>query len=159
MVSDGDQLYNDAVLEDIPELANISETDDFKKVLAWKWTDDVKIKTHFWLMSHYIYHWSVISESYTKALASIPFIMSWDDHELFNGFGSWPDFLQASDFFMGYKGLAETWYLIFQHHSTPELLMEDLKWNVEADSGSGSGGLNWFSMLDSYTAILLPDLR
>ena len=127
------------------------------KVLAFKWTDEVKNKTHNWLMSHYIYHWSVISESYTKALASVPFIMSWDDHEIFNGFGSWPDFLQASEFFSGYKSMARTWYLIFQHHSGPDagaLLMDDLVWN-----NNKSNGFNWFSMIDPYTAILLPDLR
>ena len=58
-------------------------------------------------MSHYIYHWSVISESYTKALATIPFIMSWDDHEIFNGFGSWPDFLQNSEFVTGSMSIGE----------------------------------------------------
>lgn len=137
--------------------AQVSGTDDYKKVLAFKWNDDVSNRTHFWLMSHYIYHWTVISESYTKALATIPFVMSWDDHEFFNGFGSWPDFLQSSDFFTGYKAIAKTWYLIFQQHSgvTNDLLMEDLRWNLAA----GSGGLSWFSMLDPYTAILLPDLR
>lgn len=158
MISDGDQLYNDAVLEDIPELAALKQASNASSVLAFNWTQAVTDKTHYWLMSHYIYHWSVISESYTKALASIPFAMSWDDHELFNGFGSWPDFLQKSNFFTGFKEIARSWYLLFQHHSqssAPELMMADLRWNVE----NGLGGYHWFSVLDPYTAVILPDLR
>jgi len=75
------QLYNDAVLEDIPEFASLKDGNSTSTVLSFLWTDAVKNKAHYWLMSHYIYHWSVISESYTKALSNIPFVMSWDDHE------------------------------------------------------------------------------
>ena len=77
--------------------------------------------------------------------------------QIFNGFGSWPDFLQQSSFFKGYMDIATTWYMIFQQHSlpTPELIMKDLKWNMD----NKLGGFHWVSMLDPYTLVALPDLR
>lgn len=46
---------------------------------------------------HYCEHFS--TPEWAAALASIPFHFSWDDHDIFDGWGSYPDYLQKSAVF------------------------------------------------------------
>jgi hypothetical protein len=49
-------------------------------------------------------------------------IFVWDDHEIFDGFGSYPPELQNCPTFQGAYHQARWTYLLFQHHVTTEYL-------------------------------------
>jgi PhoD related phosphatase len=42
----------------------------------------------------------------------------WDDHDIYDGFGSYPSKLQQSPVFQGLFAIAKRFYLLFQHHTT-----------------------------------------
>ena len=55
-----------------------------------------------------------------KALGSIPSLMMWDDHDIFDGAGSYPSIINESSVIMGLFETAQKMRLLFQHHTTPE---------------------------------------
>lgn len=44
--------------------------------------------------------------------------MTWDDHDIFDGWGSYPDTLQNCPVFQGCYQAARRFYLLFQQHTT-----------------------------------------
>ena len=44
--------------------------------------------------------------------------MTWDDHDIFDGWGSYPDGLQNCPVFQGCYQAAKRFYLLFQQHTT-----------------------------------------
>jgi phosphodiesterase/alkaline phosphatase D-like protein len=46
---------------------------------------------------HYMHHFA--DPPFAAALAQIPFVFSWDDHDIFDGWGSYPEYLQQSAVF------------------------------------------------------------
>lgn len=42
----------------------------------------------------------------------------WDDHDIFDGWGSYPERLQLCPMFKGLFSVARRFYLLFQHHTT-----------------------------------------
>ena len=55
--------------------------------------------THFYF-THYRQHWS--SRHLSDALACIPQVMMWDDHDIFDGWGSYPHALLTCSVFQGH---------------------------------------------------------
>jgi phosphodiesterase/alkaline phosphatase D-like protein len=110
----GDQLYADSIWTAVPELqvwnalprkdkiARVANTtmrpqiDKFyDKLYQTRWTDP-----HMSLM-----------------LASIPSVMMWDDHDIFDGWGSFPDDLLESEVFQYIFGCAKKYFEMFQIRS------------------------------------------
>lgn len=60
-----------------------------------------------------------------EAFASIPSVMIWDDHDIFDGWGSYPDDLLFSSVFQGIYQVACRFYLLFQHHTTYQRAIEN----------------------------------
>ena len=54
--------------------------------------------THFYF-THYRQHWC--SSHLAEALACIPQVMMWDDHDIFDGWGSYPHALLTCSVFQG----------------------------------------------------------
>jgi hypothetical protein len=50
--------------------------------------------------------------------------MTWDDHDIFDGYGSYPRRLQTCAVFRGLAGVARRFFLLFQQHTTVELAAE-----------------------------------
>jgi hypothetical protein len=55
------------------------------------------------------------------AMARIPHVFVPDDHDFFDGIGSYPDHLNNCPVFQGIAKVATRQFLLFQHHATPEL--------------------------------------
>lgn len=69
---------------------------------------------------------------FADALATIPQVMLWDDHDIFDGWGSYPTELQTCPVFKGIYFVARKFYLLFQCHATED--------NVRQLNGVSSGG-------------------
>lgn len=51
--------------------------------------------------------------------------MTWDDHDIFDGWGSYPDTIQNCPVFQGCFHAAKRFYLLFQQHTTAERASQD----------------------------------
>lgn len=74
-------------------------------------------------------------EEVRQALESIPALQQWDDHDIFDGAGSYPPELHDSPVMLGLMRTAQKFRLLFQHHTTPTL--------AQKHSLFGHAGFNW----------------
>jgi hypothetical protein len=113
----GDQCYIDNIFEDIPYLRKWVK-------MEWniKWTcdfhDHLKEQIEQYYFNTYLEAWELPETK--KALASVPSLMMWDDHDIFDGAGSYPRLLHDSPMMSGLFKTALKMRLLFQHHTTLE---------------------------------------
>jgi hypothetical protein len=145
----GDQNYIDFIFEDVPFLRAWIN-------LEWneKWTtdfrDDLKEQVEKYHFNTYAENWDRRDEV-KKALSSIPSLMMWDDHDIFDGAGSYPPLLHDSPVMMGLFLAAQKMRLLFQHHTTSEKAREHQMF--------GHQGYNIFARCGPKLAIIGTDGR
>lgn len=109
MIGGGDQGYFDGVFE----IGCVSEALSKYKTLNLV-TEDVKHAIEKYYVEKYMKHFS--NAGFSLALASIPYMFMWDDHDIFDGYGSYDvDFLQSPIVRTVYR-IARKYYLLFQQH-------------------------------------------
>ncbi|KAI2626330.1 hypothetical protein GGS21DRAFT_529916 [Xylaria nigripes] len=116
----GDQIYGDRLWKEVPLLKQWLATPRKENRKNAPWTarheEDV---TH----AYFHYYTSHFDQPYLReAFAQIPHICQIDDHDIFDGYGSYPDYMQSSQVFKNIGRIAVDMYLLFQHHTTLELL-------------------------------------
>ena len=114
----GDQSYNDFVIEDVPYLQNWSRL-PFAEKWTYEFTPEAIEEVEKYYFYTYAEHWERRPEM-KRALSSIPSMMMWDDHDIFDGAGSYPTELQQSPIMKGLFTSAQKMRLLFQHHTTGE---------------------------------------
>lgn len=90
----GDQVYADAIWTKISLLKSWNELDRKEKVKRRATKNMVKQIDRFY-SELYVDRWN--REPMASMLASIPSIMMWDDHDIFDGWGSYPEDIQTCD--------------------------------------------------------------
>ncbi|ESU13308.1 hypothetical protein FGSG_13060 [Fusarium graminearum PH-1] len=92
-----------------------------------------------------------------EAFAQIPHVLQIDDHDIFDGYGSYPDYMQSSPMFKNIGRIATEMYLLFQHHTTVEMLR-----NVSTDHDiftiTGTGW-HFVKYLGPAVVVVGPDCR
>ncbi|CAF3489879.1 unnamed protein product [Rotaria sp. Silwood1] len=113
----GDQTYIDFIFEDIPFLKHWI---DMEWITKWScdFQDDLREQVEQYHFNTYVENWE--RPEVKNALASIPSIMMWDDHDIFDGAGSYPPLLHDSPMMTGLFRTAQKMRLLFQHHTTIE---------------------------------------
>lgn len=120
----GDQIYFDSIWEELPLL---------KDWVSLSWDDQVKFKPDATLVSEiedyyfnlYVRRWSLGTgktwgpkftdhKLAAAAMASIPTIMMWDDHDIFDGWGSYSSQLQLCPLFEALFDSARRAFWVFQ---------------------------------------------
>jgi hypothetical protein len=145
----GDQTYIDFIFEDIPFLKDWTQ-------MEWdqKWThafdDDCKTKIEEYYFNACAENWERRLEI-KRALQSTPSLMMWDDHDIFDGAGSYPPPLHDSPVMLGLFTIAQKMRLLFQHHTTPE--------KARQHGFFGYQGYNYFARCGPKLAILGTDGR
>ncbi|CAF1242428.1 unnamed protein product [Adineta steineri] len=145
----GDQNYIDFIFDDIPFLRAWRN-------MAWnaRWTtdfrDDVKEQVEQYHFYTYAENWDRRPEV-KHALASIPSLMMWDDHDIYDGAGSYPPLIHDSPMMMGLFLAAQKMRLLFQHHTTLEKAREHYLF--------GHKGYNFFARCGRNLAIIGTDGR
>lgn len=86
-----------------------------------------------------------------KALSGVPSMNIMDDHDLFDGYGSYPEILMTSQVFQNMGRVGILYYLLFQHHTTYEL--------AAADGYFGVNSYNFTRQLGPRTAVVMIDAR
>ncbi|KAL8292292.1 hypothetical protein RQP46_001758 [Phenoliferia psychrophenolica] len=149
MIWGGDQIYIDFIFKDIPFLKRWVE-------MEWehKWTHEFSAETSMYCASYSFFTYFETWErpEVKAALRSAPALMMWDDHDIFDGAGSYPPELHDSPVMSGLFQTAQKMRLLFQHHSTPRLVNTKHKM-------FGHSGQNHIAQLGPKLAILVPDGR
>lgn len=130
MLGGGDQIYSDMVKQKCPPIARWSiETQPSKKSLIPFSEQDIRETEEFYL-NHYIKwfgqgfwegpHGTCLKPGFPKAMATIPTINIYDDHDIIDGFGSYNDETMKAPVFSGIGRIAFKYYMLFQHHTHPD---------------------------------------
>lgn len=118
MIGGGDQIYNDRVM---------SETRLFQDWLSiknphHKHQTPFSIEMRDELEEFYLERYSMwFSQGlFGMANSQIPMINVWDDHDIIDGFGSYPHHFMSTPVFCGLGAVAFKYYMLFQHQSVVE---------------------------------------
>ena len=111
LIMGGDQVYADELWSKVLELEKWSKLKMSEKVKRNASKTMIRQLNDFY-EKLYIKKWS--DKSMSLALASIPTVMMWDDHDIFDGWGSYPEELQTCNVYNNIFNVAKKYFEIFQ---------------------------------------------
>ena len=92
-----------------------------------------------------------------QVFAFNPILRQIDDHDIFDGFGSYPHYLQHSLVFQGIGKIAFEMYLVFQQHTSHDFLRQNPDpTDLQTETGQGWSFIKYFG---PSTVILGLDTR
>jgi hypothetical protein len=144
----GDQLYADAVWTDCPTLAAwrcLSAKDQ----LEAPFTEEMAGQAERFYFDLYCRQWSQAEAA--ALLSTVPSIMMWDDHDIFDGWGSHPDDQRNCAVFQGLHDVARRAFALFQL-GCPVEDPPDCVWGAE--TGTFTQGFRIGNL-----GVFAPDLR
>lgn len=121
LLQGGDQLYADAVWRDVPSLAEWKKRTD-KARFAETFTPAMAEDAMAFYFDLYLKVWG--QPETAAVLARIPSMMMWDDHDIFDGWGSHPDEEMQSQIWRGVYMAARRHFALFQLGAVAEALPE-----------------------------------
>ncbi|KAI9835174.1 MAG: hypothetical protein M1819_002544 [Sarea resinae] len=134
MIGGGDQIYNDAAMRD---------TTHFKEWLSIKnplhkhsapFAQEMQEELDSFYLERYAMWFS--QGLFGLANSQIPMINIWDDHDIIDGYGSYPDHFMRSPVFTGLGAVAFKYYMLFQHQSAvDENQLDEPSWLLGASPG------------------------
>ncbi|KAJ3042628.1 hypothetical protein HDV00_006907 [Rhizophlyctis rosea] len=151
MVGGGDQVYADGVFRVLPSILEWLEIKGKEERRVAPWTEKMDEETNRFYVELYLQCFG--EEVIRDALASIPYVFLVDDHDIFDGVGSYPEYLQQSNVFVNVTRIAYRFYLLFQHHTTPQLAQADGYFS------STGRGYNFFRTFGRQNLLLGVDSR
>jgi hypothetical protein len=140
LVQGGDQLYADSVWRDIPFLAaykTLPKRQQYKAPLP----GDVYAQIRDYYFAYYMNHWA--QPHVRSVMARVPSVMIWDDHDIFDGWGSWAFKHQQSPVYQGIFRAAREAFFLFQR-------------GMAAPADAQTAGM---AITLGPAAIVVPDLR
>jgi hypothetical protein len=151
----GDQIYGDRLWKEIPLLKQwlAMSGKDNRKSAAWTARHEEDV-SH----AYFHYYTSHFDQTYLReAFAQIPHILQIDDHDIFDGFGSYPEYMQSSNMFKNIGRIGIEMYLLFQHHTTLEIL-RNVSTDVDLFTITGQGW-HFVKYLGPAVVVVGPDCR
>ncbi|PQE21094.1 transcription factor protein [Rutstroemia sp. NJR-2017a WRK4] len=116
MLGGGDQIYNDGIRVNGP-LRQWTDIGNPKKRREYPFPRSLQIQCDDYYVKNYLKWYS--TEPFASANGKIPQVNLWDDHDIIDGFGSYVDEFMRCSVFRGIGGVAQKYYLLFQHHVAP----------------------------------------
>ncbi|KAF1980886.1 hypothetical protein K402DRAFT_343502 [Aulographum hederae CBS 113979] len=151
----GDQIYADRLWKEIPLLKQWTamQGKENRKNAPWTARHEEEV-TH----AYFHYYTSHFDQPHLReAFAQIPHILTLDDHDIFDGFGSYPEYMQFSNMFKNIGRVGIEMYLLFQHHTTLEILRNV---NNDQDLFTITGtGWHFVKYLGPAVVVIGPDCR
>jgi hypothetical protein len=165
-VGTGDQIYADDVFKVIDEVADwLSRLQRHHRVLNEPVPPQVLAKLDKFYSSRYVSNFmrvrTVLNDNFnhvqpavSDAFASIPSVMLWDDHDIFDGYGSYDTNVQQAPMVRAIFQAARRCYLLFQHHTTQSGQAIE-----QAEAICVDNSASFLKPLDMYTILLGLDAR
>jgi hypothetical protein len=127
----GDQIYFDAIWEELEALRNWVSMSR-QEQLSFKVSEKLAIQLEDYYLNLYSRRWLPVTRKAwgskepnrdgADAMALTPTIMMWDDHDIFDGWGSYSCEMQQSDLFQMLFRCARKAFWVFQLQHHPDLL-------------------------------------
>ncbi|KAI1341557.1 hypothetical protein F5Y15DRAFT_360201 [Xylariaceae sp. FL0016] len=151
----GDQIYGDRLWKEVPLLKQwlAMPGKDNRKNASWTARHEEDV-TH----AYFHFYTSHFDQPFLReAFAQIPHVCQIDDHDIFDGYGSYPDYMQNSQMFKNIGRIALDMYLLFQHHTTLEVL-RNVSHDLDLFTITGQGW-HFVKFLGPAVVIVGADLR
>ena len=143
----GDQIYADQIWACVPNLQGFQDLDQDKQVKK-KCNEATEKQIAKFYIELYEARW--MQDDVRRAFATIPSIMMWDDHDIFDGWGSYDEDLLDSPIFTAIFRQAAHHFDMFQRHSMP---------GEKAESALGHNARTALYDLGGQVSILVLDMR
>lgn len=131
----GDQVYADSIWTKIEPLRQWNELPRKEKVKRSA-TKEMLAKIDTFYSELYVDRWN--KEPVATMLASIPSIMMWDDHDIFDGWGSYPADIQSCEVYKAIFEAAKKHYELLQVRGKNTSLLTENKDNPQYFSSAVS---------------------
>ncbi|KAF2482339.1 hypothetical protein BDY17DRAFT_251872, partial [Neohortaea acidophila] len=134
MIGGGDQVYNDGAMRDTTLFREWLQT----KNPEFKHGADFSPQMQEELEAYYLHRYSMWFSQGLFAMAGsqIPMVNIWDDHDIIDGYGSYPHHFMSTRVFTGLGAIAFKYYMLFQHQSVAaETSQEEPSWVLGASPG------------------------
>ncbi|KAJ3159136.1 hypothetical protein HDU86_002038 [Geranomyces michiganensis] len=115
LIGGGDQLYSDPIFTSNDEILAWLRIDGRDNKMRHPFDLKMQRSVERFYFNNYIKCFS--QPSMKEAFATIPYVFQWDDHDIFDGWGSYPSWLADSAVFHGIYTSARHYYLLFQQHT------------------------------------------
>ncbi|KAF2719964.1 hypothetical protein K431DRAFT_339737 [Polychaeton citri CBS 116435] len=134
MIGGGDQIYNDASQRDTVLFKEWLHTKNPDSKHRAPFTPDLQDELEGFFLDRYAMWFS--QGLFAMANSQIPMVNIWDDHDIIDGFGSYPHHFMSSRIFTGLGAVAFKYYMLFQHQSVvAETEKEEPSWILGASPG------------------------
>ena len=160
MLGGGDQIYNDCAMRDTELFREWLQT----KNPQHKHEADFTVEMQEELEEFYLHRYSMwFSQGlFSMANSQIPMVNIWDDHDIIDGYGSYPHHFMSTRVFTGLGAVAFKYYMLFQHQSVAaETEMEEPSWLLGKSPGPyiNERSRSLFMSLGRHVAFLGLDCR
>ncbi|KAK9474736.1 uncharacterized protein V1510DRAFT_372689 [Dipodascopsis tothii] len=160
MLGGGDQIYADRMWKEIDSLNKWLQTKGKEARRTAPWTGQMEHDLNLAFFFYYTSHFD--RPGVRDCLSQIPHVFSIDDHDIFDGYGSYPEYMQQSNVFQNIGRIAFDFYMLFQHHTTNQ--------HLQAERAAGRAdpydlfsvtgrGYNFIKYLGPGCAVVGPDTR
>jgi len=112
----GDQVYSDTIWEAVEPIKKWVERPRAARLTA-AFTETMRRKVDQFYLDLYLSRWSQTEPA--GAMARIPTVMMWDDHDIFDGWGSYPPELHQCPVYQGIFEVARKYFQVFQLQTPP----------------------------------------
>ncbi|HET9843829.1 MAG TPA: alkaline phosphatase D family protein, partial [Gammaproteobacteria bacterium] len=117
LILGGDQVYADTVWSDVPSVREWKNLPlERRRLESTNAAMEAELDNYYAKLYKRIWGYAPVQQT----LASIPTLMMWDDHEIFDGFGSYPDADQNCPVYQKIYEIARKYFLLFQQHISPD---------------------------------------
>lgn len=143
MLGGGDQIYSDGIEVFCEKVKEWAHTKNLHRKFTTKVDAEFRSQLDAFYLREYIEwygygHWrgstpksKTTQKCFPMAMATIPSVNIWDDHDIIDGFGSYSDTFMKTDVFSSIGKFAYKYYMLFQHHvsiTEREAYLEDPIW-------------------------------
>ena len=122
MMAGGDQIYADLMWETVPAMKDWSGK-SFPERVAAPFTLEMEAVVAEFYFNLYCERWSQPEQA--AVFSEIPQIMMWDDHDIFDGWGSYPREQQECPVFKGIYEIARENFRLFQLQARDQADLSD----------------------------------
>ncbi|KAI8626737.1 hypothetical protein F5Y19DRAFT_487954 [Xylariaceae sp. FL1651] len=160
MIGGGDQVYNDAVMNKTRLFHEWLEIRNPLHKSNAPFTAAMQDELEAFYLDRYMMWFS--QGLFGLANSQIPMVNMYDDHDIIDGFGSYPHHFMKSPVFSGLGNVAFKYYMLFQHQSLPEETEEsEPSWCLGTKPGPYINELSrsLFMSLGTRLALLAVDTR
>lgn len=145
MLGGGDQIYSDGIKVYCEKVKEWAQTTNLVKKFATKVDDEFQKQLKEFYLNEYLEwygygHWrgstpksKCTQKCFPIAMATIPSVNIWDDHDIIDGFGSYSHNFMKTDAFSSIGKAAYKYYMLFQHHvsvTEQKAYLEDPVWII-----------------------------